>query len=39
VWSFANGARVVRVHDVASTARVVRLLAVMDRATQDGVAA
>jgi dihydropteroate synthase len=39
VWSFTNGARVVRVHDVASSARVVRLLDVMARATQDGVAA
>jgi dihydropteroate synthase len=39
VWSFVSGARVVRVHDVASTARIVRLLDVIDRATPDGVAA
>jgi dihydropteroate synthase len=39
VWAFANGARVVRVHDVESSARAARLLDVMARATQDGVAA
>ena len=39
VWSFTQGARIVRVHDVASSVRVARLLAVMARATPSGVAA
>jgi dihydropteroate synthase len=39
MWSFTNGARVVRVHDVASTVRVARLLDVLQRATPDGMAA
>jgi dihydropteroate synthase len=39
VWAFDGGARVVRVHDVAPSARAARLLGTMERATQDGVAA
>jgi dihydropteroate synthase len=39
VWAFDAGARVVRVHDAAPSARAARLLDVMARATQDGVAA
>jgi dihydropteroate synthase len=39
VWSFTQGARVVRVHDVATSARIARLLDVMARATPEGVAA
>jgi dihydropteroate synthase len=39
VWSFTQGARIVRVHDVASSARIARLLDVMARATPEGVAA
>jgi dihydropteroate synthase len=39
VWSFTQGARVVRVHDVAASARVARLLDVIARATAPGVAA
>jgi dihydropteroate synthase len=39
VWSFTHGARVVRVHDVASSARIERLLGVLERATPEGVAA
>ena len=39
VWSFTQGARIVRVHDVAGSARVARLLDVMARATASGVAA
>ncbi len=39
VWSFTQGARIVRVHDVASSARAARLLDVMARATATGVAA
>jgi dihydropteroate synthase len=39
VWSFTHGARVVRVHDVAGSARIARLLDVMNRATAPGVAA
>ena len=39
VWSFTQGARIVRVHDVASSSRVARLLEVMARATPAGVAA
>jgi dihydropteroate synthase len=39
VWSFTQGARIVRVHDVASSARVAHLLDVMARATPAGVAA
>jgi dihydropteroate synthase len=39
VWSFTQGARIVRVHDVAGSARIARLLDVMARATPDGVAA
>jgi dihydropteroate synthase len=32
VWSFAHGAAVVRVHDVAASRRAVDLLDVMERA-------
>jgi dihydropteroate synthase len=39
VWSFTQGARIVRVHDVASSARVARFLDVLARATPEGVAA
>ena len=39
VWSFTQGARIVRVHDVATSARVARLLDVMARATPAGIAA
>ena len=39
VWSFTQGARIVRVHDVASSARVARMLDMMTRATPSGVAA
>jgi dihydropteroate synthase len=39
VWSFMQGAAVVRVHDVAASARAVLLLDVLDRATSSGVAA
>jgi dihydropteroate synthase len=39
VWSFTQGARIARVHDVASSVRVARLLDVMARATAPGVAA
>jgi dihydropteroate synthase len=39
VWSFVHGAAVVRVHDVERSRRAVELLAVMERATEDGVAA
>ncbi|MDQ1521055.1 MAG: dihydropteroate synthase [Actinomycetota bacterium] len=39
VWAFDAGVRVVRVHDVAPSARAARLLGTIVRATQDGVAA
>jgi dihydropteroate synthase len=39
VWSFTQDARIVRVHDVASSARAARLLDLMARATPSGVAA
>jgi dihydropteroate synthase len=39
VWSFTQGARVVRVHDVAPSARIARLLDVIARAAAPGVAA
>ncbi|MFM7225834.1 MAG: dihydropteroate synthase [Actinomycetota bacterium] len=39
VWSFVNGAAVVRVHDVASSQRAVALLDVLARATPEGMAA
>jgi dihydropteroate synthase len=39
VWSFMHGAAVVRVHDVAMSARVVRLLDILERVTPDGLAA
>jgi dihydropteroate synthase len=39
VWSFVHGAAVVRVHDVERSRRAVDLLRVMDRATEDGLAA
>jgi dihydropteroate synthase len=39
VWSFTHGAAVVRVHDVATSARAVELLDAMDRATPLGMAA
>jgi dihydropteroate synthase len=39
VWSFTQEARIVRVHDVAASARIARLLDVMARATPAGVAA
>jgi dihydropteroate synthase len=38
VWAFDVGVRVVRVHDVAPSVRAARLLDVMARATQDGIA-
>jgi dihydropteroate synthase len=39
VWSFTQGARIVRVHDAATSARIARLLDVMARVTPSGVAA
>jgi dihydropteroate synthase len=39
IWSFTHGAAVVRVHDVAASARAVRLLESLERATQRGMAA
>jgi len=39
VWSFTHGAAVVRVHDVAASARAVQLLETLERATQQGMAA
>jgi dihydropteroate synthase len=39
VWSFVRGAAVVRVHDVAGSARAVALLDALERATQEGMAA
>jgi dihydropteroate synthase len=39
VWSFTHGARIVRVHDVATSARIAVLLGVIARATPSGVAA
>jgi dihydropteroate synthase len=39
VWSFEMGAAVVRVHDVAASARAVALLDVLERATPEGMAA
>jgi dihydropteroate synthase len=39
VWAFDAGVRVVRVHDVAPSVRAARLLDVVARATQDGIAA
>jgi dihydropteroate synthase len=39
VWSFGRGAAVVRVHDVAASARAVALLDALERATQEGMAA
>jgi dihydropteroate synthase len=39
VWSFTQQARIVRVHDVAASARIARLLDVMQRASASGVAA
>jgi dihydropteroate synthase len=39
VWSFMHGAAVVRVHDVATSARVVGLLDLLERVTPDGLAA
>jgi dihydropteroate synthase len=39
VWSFVAGARVVRVHDVESSARAARLLDTLDRAAPGGLAA
>jgi dihydropteroate synthase len=39
VWSFEHGAGVVRVHDVAASARAVALLDVLERATPEGMAA
>ena len=36
VWAFENGARVVRVHDVAGSVRAARLLDVIQRATPEG---
>ncbi len=39
VWCFAHGAAVVRVHDVERSRRAVDLLGLMDRATEDGIAA
>jgi dihydropteroate synthase len=39
VWSFVRGAAMVRVHDVDGARRAVELLDVMERATQNGLAA
>ena len=39
MWSFTQGARIVRVHDVATSARIARFLDVIARATPQGVAA
>jgi dihydropteroate synthase len=39
VWSFVRGATMVRVHDVEGARRAVELLDVMERATQNGLAA
>jgi dihydropteroate synthase len=39
VWSFEQGAALVRVHDVAGSRRAVALLETMDRATPEGIAA
>lgn len=39
VWSFVMGARIVRVHDVEQSVRAAGLLAVLERATSEGVAA
>ena len=39
VWSFMQGVAVVRVHDVAASARAVLLLEALERATSSGVAA
>ncbi len=39
VWCFVHGAAVVRVHDVARSRRAVELLGVLDRVTEDGLAA
>jgi dihydropteroate synthase len=39
VWSFAHGARIVRVHDVEQSARAGALLDVLARATPEGIAA
>ena len=39
VWCFGRGAAVVRVHDVAGSARAVALLDALERATQEGMAA
>jgi dihydropteroate synthase len=39
VWAFESGARVVRVHDVESSARTARLLDTLERATPEGIAA
>jgi dihydropteroate synthase len=39
VWAFMHGAAVVRVHDVAISARVVRLLDMLERVTPHGLAA
>jgi len=39
VWAFESGVSIVRVHDVASSARTARLLDALERATPEGVAA
>jgi dihydropteroate synthase len=39
VWSFVHGVAVVRVHDVERSRRAVELLGLMDRVTEDGIAA
>jgi dihydropteroate synthase len=36
VWAFQRGAAMVRVHEARAAARVVQLLDVLDRATEDG---
>ena len=36
VWSFEQGAAMVRVHDVAGSVRAAALLDVLERATPDG---
>jgi dihydropteroate synthase len=39
VWCFARGAAMVRVHDVVSSVRAAALMAVMERATPEGLVA
>jgi dihydropteroate synthase len=39
VWSFGQGAAMVRVHDVAGSRRAIELLEILERATPEGMAA